>query len=177
MLVLVGIALIALAAAEPAAPANAPASKKVAPAIGPTVAGSAKPAAVTKPAAGTKPAAAAETNESLAPTGKGPTIENCVIKLKQEVEVPGKEAGVLIALEATEGLEVRSGMILGHIDDSQPRMEKKISQIKHESALALAESDIDIRHSKDAAGVAKFTYLKNKEAAGKVDERRRDDRA
>ena len=114
------------------------------------------------------PALGATTGDGPVATGKGPVIERCPIKLKTEVDVPGIEAGVLMSLEAVEGMEVRGGMTLGHIDDREPKMEKKINQIKHDAAKIQAENDIDIRYSKLAAGVAMFTLLKNKEAVGKV---------
>ncbi len=155
VLMLLGVALAVLSAAEPTTPSKTPMARRVGPSsVGSTGGGGAAPGATA--------------GDASTATGKGPVVERCPIKLKTEVDVPGIEAGVLMSLEAVEGMEVRGGMTLGHIDDREPKMEKKINQIKHDAAKIQAENDIDIRYSKLAAGVAMFTFLKNKEAVGKV---------
>ena len=144
--VLLAIALRGVPAAEPVRAASVPADGRAVPAGGPTVV---KPAA-----AGTaKPAGRGPRGPRTVASGKGPVLPHCDVKLIQEVEVPGIEAGVLMSLEAKEGMDVRAGITLGQIDDREPMMQKKISEIKHEAAKALAENDIDKRFAEKSAEV------------------------
>ena len=78
--------------------------------------------------------------------------------------MPGIESGVLMSLEAKEGMDVRAGTTLGHIDDRQPQMEKKINMLKHEAAKAQAESDIDIRYARAAWEQAHDEFERDKRA-------------
>ena len=163
VLVLLAIVLHGVPAAEPAHAASVPTEKGGRPAVGPSA---------VRPGSGSGTATSSALPSGMDPAntspGKGPVLHHCDVKLIQEVEVPGVEAGVLMAVEAKEGMDVRAGMTLGHIDDREPRMQKTISKIKHEAAQALAENDIDIRFAKKSAEVANYEYLKIKEANNKV---------
>ncbi len=87
-------------------------------------------------------------------------LAKCHVELIQEVEVPGIESGVLMSLEAKEGMDVRAGTTLGHIDDRQPQTEKKINMLKHEAAKAQAESDVDIRYARAAWERGRMTNMR-----------------
>jgi multidrug resistance efflux pump len=156
---LLAFALRGVPAVEPARAATLPSEKT--PPVGPTEVKPAAPRAVNPPAEPSRPAAAPVAS------GKGPVLANCRVELIQEVQVPGIEGGVLMALEATEGMDVRAGMTLGHIDDREPKMQRIIGKLKHDAAKAQAESDIDIRFARAAWEQAHDEYERDKMAVEK----------
>jgi multidrug efflux pump subunit AcrA (membrane-fusion protein) len=89
-----------------------------------------------------------------------PVIEGCLVSLIDEVEVPAREPGVVVTLVIRQGAVVAKGDVLAKIDDDQPQMEKRRAQAEHDQTLARAESDVDVRYSKKAQGVAEMTYRK-----------------
>ncbi|HEX4142483.1 MAG TPA: HlyD family efflux transporter periplasmic adaptor subunit [Pirellulales bacterium] len=162
VIVLLGFALRGLPAVEPARAASLPSEKAPLPAVGPTQVNPPAARAAAPAAEASRPAV------TTTPSGKGPVLANCRVELIQEVQVPGIEAGVLMSLEATEGMDVRAGMTLGHVDDREPKMQRKIGQFKHDAAKAQAESDIDIRFARAACDAAEFEYKKDQQAIDKV---------
>jgi macrolide-specific efflux system membrane fusion protein len=162
VLLLLAIALRPGPAAEPARAATLPAAKVPPPEVGPS--------AVTAPASGAKTPAPKSSPPPTTPTASGgdPVLSHCLVKLIQEVQVPGIEAGMLMSLEAKEGMDVRAGTTLGHIDDRQPSMDKKISQLKHDAAKAQADSDVDIRFAQAAWDAAKAEYEMDQQAIEKI---------
>ncbi len=97
-----------------------------------------------------------------------PLIENCLVSMLEEAQVPGREAGVLVSLEAKEGMQVKAGSMVGRIDDSEPTMEKRIKSKEFETAQESASNDVNVRYAKAATAVAKATYEKNADAARRV---------
>jgi len=89
-----------------------------------------------------------------------PVIEGCLVSLIDEVEVPAREAGVVMELVIRQGAVVAKGDVLARIDDDQPQMEKRRAQAEHDQTLARAESDVDVRYSQKAQGVAEMAYRK-----------------
>jgi multidrug efflux pump subunit AcrA (membrane-fusion protein) len=157
---LLSVGLAAYAGAEPRVAPKSAAPQKPATGlkgVGPAAAGESKPAAPD-----------VDTVDPAELTGRGPVLTECPIKFIQKVDVPGIEAGVLEVLEPKEGDEVRAGMTLGHIDDSQPRMEKTINEIEHAAAKAHYKSDTEIRLNQKAAKVAEYEYLRQRQAVDKV---------
>ena len=93
-------------------------------------------------------------------TAAEPVLEGCLVSLIDEVKVPAREAGVIMKLAIRQGDLVAKGDVLAQIDDDQPQMEKRRAQAEHEQALAKAESDVDVRYSEKAQGVAEMTFRK-----------------
>ena len=106
--------------------------------------------------------------EQNSPRATGPVINHCLVAVAEEAQVPGKEAGVLMALEAKEGLEVKAGTSLGHIDDTEPTVQKKVKQAEHDGAKETADNDINVRYARAATDVSYAEYLKALEANKKV---------
>ena len=102
------------------------------------------------------------------PAHNGPVVSHCLVAVSEEAQVPGKEAGQLMALEAKEGLEVKAGTTLGHIDDTEPKVQRKIKQAEHDGAKEQADNDINVRYARAATDVAYAEYLKALEANKKV---------
>ena len=116
-------------------------------------------AAVTGPAAG-QPAGATVAAE--------PTIEGCLVSLIDEVQVPAREPGVILELAVRQGAVVSKGEVLAMIDDDQPQMEKRRAQAEHDQAIAKAESDVDVRYSQKAEGVAEMVFRKAEQSHERI---------
>ena len=97
-----------------------------------------------------------------------PTIEGCLVSLIDGVEVPAREAGVIVQLTVRQGAVVSQGEVLARIDDSQPEMEKRRAQAEHDQAIAKAESDVDVRYSQKAQGVSEMAYRKAEQSHERV---------
>ncbi len=93
-----------------------------------------------------------------------PVLERCLVSVVEEAKVPAREAGVLVSLAAREGDAVSRGDVIATIDDNQPQMEKRKAQAEHDQAVAKSQSDVDVRYSQKAEGVAERAYLKAKQA-------------
>ena len=63
-----------------------------------------------------------------------------------------------------EGQIVKKGDLSPQIDDAIPQAEKRKATAERNAAKEKADSDVDIRYATAAADVAKYEYLKNKEA-------------
>lgn len=124
--------------------------------------GDAKPG-VSPP--GVAPVAAPDAN---APASGEPVLEGCLVSLIDEVKVPAKEPGVIVELLVRQGAVVAKGDVLARIDDDQPQMEKRRAQAEHGQALAKAESDVDVRYSQKAKGVAEMAFRKAEQSHEKV---------
>ena len=97
-----------------------------------------------------------------------PHLKHCLVSIKDEVQVPAKEPGVLISLEVHEGQQVTKGQIVGKVDDTQPQMEKRLAGIEQAAAKEQSENDIKVRYADAAAQVAQAEYEAAIEANGKV---------
>jgi multidrug efflux pump subunit AcrA (membrane-fusion protein) len=85
-------------------------------------------------------------------------VVDALIKFKQDVQLPAKEAGVLVRLDVEEGARVTKGQEIGLIDDSQPQMQKKAARYGRDAAAKRAQDDVEIRFAKAQAEVAHAEY-------------------
>jgi len=128
--------------------------------------GDATPRPATASAAA--PAAALPADAPAAGTSGEPVLEGCLVSLIDEVKVPAKEPGVIVELLVRQGAVVAKGDVLAKIDDDQPQMEKRRAQAQHDQALAKAKSDVDVRYSQKAQGVAEMAFRKAEQSHEKV---------
>jgi multidrug efflux pump subunit AcrA (membrane-fusion protein) len=108
-------------------------------------------------------AAAVTVRQSFA-ADETPVLTHCLVSLVDEAQVPAQEAGVMVSLKAKEGQIVKKGEVLAVVDDAIPQAEKRKATAERNAAKEKADSDVDIRYAAAAADVAKYEYLKNKEA-------------
>lgn len=101
------------------------------------------------------PAAAGRTVASQA------VISHCQVFLIQDIEVPAKEAGAIVAINVAEGNQVQSGAVLARIDDRQAQFDKIAAELKRDAALAKSEDDIEVRFAEAALGVADAELSQN----------------
>lgn len=97
-----------------------------------------------------------------------PLLKHCLVSIKDEVQVPAQEPGVLMSLDVQEGQQVTKGQLVGQIDDTQRQMEKRLAAIEQTAAKEQAENDIKVRFSDAAAQVAQAEYEAAVEANNKV---------
>ncbi len=119
------------------------------------------PACVTLLALAVNPTNAA----TSAPTPSStPELSHCLVSLIDEAQVPAQEAGVIVSLKVKEGQIVTKGEVLAQIDDAIPQAEKRKATAEKNAAKEKADSDVEVRYSKAAAGVALYEWKKNLEA-------------
>lgn len=106
--------------------------------------------------------------EADEPTSVEARLTHCLVSLIDDVRVPAQEAGVLIALEAREGLDVEAGTLLARINDSKAQYQRDIALAQQQMAQEKARNDVDVRYAEAAAKVAEYEYRVNEEANEKV---------
>lgn len=91
-------------------------------------------------------------------------LGSCLVSLIDHAEVPAREAGQLMSVEATEGQSVEKGDFLAQIDDTLAQMEKYVAEKEQAISEEEANSDINIQFSEKSEGVARSEYEKGIEA-------------
>lgn len=109
-------------------------------------------------------ARAQEAKDSVA----DPILKNCLISVKDEVDLPAQEPGVLVELTAKEGRQVEPGDLLGRIDDSKQQIQKRQALAEQDAALEEANNDVNVRYSIAATRVAEAEYDQALEANRRV---------
>lgn len=81
-----------------------------------------------------------------------------LVKVADDMKLPAKEPGVLVHLAVQDGSLIRAGQVLGNVDDSEPRMQKKAASAGYAAAYKRAIDNVEIEYSEAAAKVAKVDY-------------------
>lgn len=100
-----------------------------------------------------------------------PVLTHCLVSVTDrngEAQVPAQEGGVIVSINVRKGQFVKKGEVVAQIDDTIPQAEKKKAAAERDAAQEKADSDVNIKYSTAAAGVAEFTYRRNKEAFDSV---------
>src|ERR1700704_4469650 len=105
---------------------------------------------------------------AAAPPAADPVLHQCLVKLIDESQLSCREPGVLMSLEAKEGMQVKKGMSLGHLDDSEPQVQNKIKTFEHNVALEQAKSTVDVEFAKASTKVSQAELEKDIESNKKV---------
>lgn len=87
-----------------------------------------------------------------------PKLDQCIVSLIDDVEVPAQEAGALTLVEASAGDVVDPLELLARIDDKQAVQQKKIAEIERRAAEDEATNDIRVRYARSNYDVAKQDY-------------------
>ncbi|MGE5194480.1 MAG: efflux RND transporter periplasmic adaptor subunit [Deltaproteobacteria bacterium] len=110
-------------------------------------------------------AASAWSGSETAPRGKGSPrsvrVEQCTVKLLDEVVLACERPGVLGNIAVREGDTVREGQLLASLKDDVARAALAVAE-------AEAESDVDIRFAQAASGVAQLEHERMVEANRRV---------
>ena len=91
-------------------------------------------------------------------------LENGVVSVKKELNIPALASGQLVKLNIKLGQNVQAGDLLGQIDSSELEAEKTVLQTEKKLALIVVENDINIRFSRRSSEVSNKSLLKACEA-------------
>lgn len=89
-------------------------------------------------------------------------FDKFVVELIEDVQVPAREPGVLVALDAKKGDFVKKDAVLGRIDDSDAQVRKLVAEAELKSAHEQASSDASVRAADATIGVAQAEYEQSK---------------
>lgn len=90
-----------------------------------------------------------------------------VLTLIEQVDVPARESGMLLALTVTEGKTIEAGQLLGRIDDAEALVLLARATTDVKQAHELVENDIKVRFAKKSAEVATAELQRALDAAEK----------
>jgi RND family efflux transporter MFP subunit len=94
-------------------------------------------------------------------------VEQALVTLIEQIDVPAREAGVLAAVEVREGQLVAAGDLLGRMDDSQPQLTKKKAEIELDIAKVAAENDVEVRFAQKSTEVTRAELKRASESMEK----------
>ena len=93
-----------------------------------------------------------------------PVLEPCLVKVKDEVEIPAQKEGVLTEMGVKEGSPVEEGAKIAVIDDREAQAAVNIAKFAQEAAEKRAKDDIEARFATKTAEVAKKDWDRDIEA-------------
>ncbi|QEG37483.1 efflux RND transporter periplasmic adaptor subunit [Bythopirellula goksoeyrii] len=93
-----------------------------------------------------------------------PVFERCIVKVKDEVEIPAQKDGVLMELPVIEGSQVKEKETIAVIDDREAKAAVRAAQAGLRAAEERVKDDIEERYSKAATDVARIDLEKSQEA-------------
>lgn len=99
-----------------------------------------------------------ETGAAIPADATAAKLPNFVVTLIEDVRVPAREAGVLVALDAEKGELVQQGEVLGRVDDSDAQVRKLMADSELKSAQEQAASDANVKAAEATIGVALAEY-------------------
>jgi macrolide-specific efflux system membrane fusion protein len=94
-------------------------------------------------------------------------VPKVLVKLIDQVEVPAREAGVLVSVDVTESSRVTVGALLARVDDTEAQLAEQRAKVELEMARKLALSDTAIRSAEKALKVAQDEYQRAYDANSK----------
>lgn len=97
-------------------------------------------------------------------------LEKSLVEIRDEVQIPAPEAGVLMELPVREGSKISKDDILAVIDDREAQAQLKIAQYGLEAATKRATDKVEEKYARKAAEVS----LKDWEIALDANERQKD---
>jgi multidrug efflux pump subunit AcrA (membrane-fusion protein) len=101
---------------------------------------------------------AAARAQTAADAPVNPVIENAKVVLVDDLELSASEMGELTYLGVKEGEPVSEGAEIAKIDDRQAIIAREAARHGLKAAAERAKSDVEVRHARAAAAVAKETY-------------------
>jgi len=96
------------------------------------------------------------------------SVSNCLVSLIEDVQIPAKEAGVLVGFNVKQGALVEKDALLAKIDDRIAQNEHDAALVDYRAAREQADNDINVRYAAAAADVAEAEYQAAVEANQRV---------
>jgi macrolide-specific efflux system membrane fusion protein len=95
-------------------------------------------------------------------------LDRCLLSLVDDVQVPAQESGVLVELRVHEGEQVESGAVLGRVNDTPARLQRRVAAAERATSHEKAQDDVDVRYADATRQVATSEYDINRDANRKV---------
>jgi macrolide-specific efflux system membrane fusion protein len=108
--------------------------------------------------------ASAVTAAPEAKASKPVEVQSTVLRLLEEAEVPGQEAGVITNVVVREGQRVKQGELLARIDDQVARLTADAAKAKYDIAKAKATNDVRLRFAQKSTEVAEAELRRSTES-------------
>jgi len=105
-----------------------------------------------------RPAAADDTKPAAV------RIENALVTLIEQAEIPARDAGLLTELQVAEGHQVTKGQVLGKVDDEDARLALAKAAAELKIAATTAANDVKVRFAEKAAKVATAELQRSKDS-------------
>ena len=96
-------------------------------------------------------------------------LSHFVVTSIEDVRVPAREPGVLVALDAKKGQLVQQDDLLGRVDNSDAQARKLIAESEFESAREEAASDANLKAAEATIGVALAEYEGSKKIRARAE--------
>ncbi|TWU30408.1 efflux RND transporter periplasmic adaptor subunit [Bythopirellula polymerisocia] len=109
-------------------------------------------------------AALVATSSRAEQTTSDPVFERCIVKVKDEVEIPAQKDGVLMELPVIEGSQVKAKEKLAVVDDREAKAAVRAAQAGLRAAEERVKDDIEEQYAVAARDVAKIDLKKSQEA-------------
>ncbi len=110
---------------------------------------------------------AAEPGEAARPSGV--TVENVLLTLIEQRDVPARESGILVALPFREGDLVKPDAELGRIDDADAKLAEKRAEVDLDIARAKAADESTVHIAEKSLELAEEDLARTVAARKKVD--------
>lgn len=91
-------------------------------------------------------------------------VQSTVLRLLEEAEVPGQEAGVITDVAVREGQRVKQGEQLAQIDDQVSKLAADAAKAKYDIAKAKATNDVRLRFAQKSTEVAEAELRRSTES-------------
>lgn len=120
--------------------------------------------------AGTLPASA----QDSAPSGQSISVDQCYVRLINEVNIPAEANGKLTLVDVDQGSAVKEGQLIATIDDQQAKLTVELKEAEELESKLKAENEVNILAAEAAMELAKtiadaFVDLASQNAAKQFD--------
>jgi len=95
-------------------------------------------------------------------------IDNALVTLIEQAEIPARDAGLLLELKVHEGDKVKRGQVLGKVDDEDARLALAKAVAETKIAATTAGNDVKVRFAEKAAKVAAAEFKRAEESNERV---------
>lgn len=94
-----------------------------------------------------------------------PDAVSVLINLLDQAEVPAREKGVLLSVDAQEGSRVKEGDVLARIDDTEAQFLQQRARLEWEIATKNAANELAVRTAEKTRDVAQAIFKRTNEGA------------
>jgi len=94
-------------------------------------------------------------------------VDNVLVTIHEQVQVPSREAGVLQKLVVREGQLVEGGALLANLDDADAQIAERQARLERDIAQREAQGDAAVKHAKLAGETARSELERAKASAAR----------